>query len=184
MHRRSTILLVIVIGVSLLMATNLWGRQARPDWIALYEQKLGRPIEEIEEAPLIARLEADGWDDPRITKVRLKDGTMLLLGLPQDNPFSAKDIIENSVVLDVADAEQRCYEELEIRDFAGGWSGLDSEQTNTYVIRASSWLETTDETTGERTSISSPTDPYCELEFTYQWQLSVVKPVGVIAAVP
>ena len=184
MHRRSIILLVVVIGVSLLMATNLWSRQASPDWIALYEQKLGRPIKEIEEAPLIARLEADGWDDPRITSVDLKDGTMLLLGLPEAVAASPQRIVERTLVLDVDNAKQRCQDELEIKEYAGLRYYLDPEETNTFLIYVARWTETTDETPGHRTSTSSPTDPHCELEFTDQWWLNVVRPVSMTESVP
>lgn len=182
MHRRSIILLVVVMGISLLMATNLWSTQASPDWIALYEQKLGRPIEEISEAPLMARLEADKWDDPRITSAHLKDGTTLLLGLPRDNPRSAEEIVESSVVLDLDAAQQRCEEQLEPNQYGWSWRSSVEEETNTFQINA---LPARSKEEARRL-YDDPLhrDPYCELEFTDQWRLSMVKPVEVIEATP
>jgi hypothetical protein len=186
MQRRHILLLVIVIGVSLLLANHVWNRH-NPDWIALYEQKLGQPIEELSEAPLVVRLEADGWDHVRITSVDLEDGTMLLIGLPAANQDSPEDIVESSVMLRLDDARERCQKALDPREYSWGWDGSVDEETTRFVIQATPWTPWKDVGDGiirESLAISSPTDPYCELVFSDQWQLNVVQPVGVIEAAP
>lgn len=181
MRRSLILLLVITVGVSLLIAGKFWNR-ANVDWIALYEQKLGRPIEELSEAPLVARLEAEDWTQPGITIAGLKDGTTLLLGLPQAYRPSPEHIVEKTIVLDMEDAKQRCEESLEPKQYGWIWHSSVEEETNTFQInpvpvRSEEEIRLLDSDPFRRES-------YCELEFVDKWQLNVVNPVGVIEAAP
>ncbi|HEY0604710.1 MAG TPA: hypothetical protein VGD58_17460 [Herpetosiphonaceae bacterium] len=178
MQRRHIILLVVGIGLALLIAKPLWYRYG-VDWAALYEQKLGQPIKQINEAPLVAKLEAESWGPARITDAHLEDGSMLLLGLPSGRFFSSEDVVDQTVVLRLDDAKERCQEALGKEMNVWQWESSIDEATNRFVLWSASFVGVP-----SRTAIDPSKEPHCELVFYDEWQLEIVHRIGVIGAAP
>ncbi|HEY0734696.1 MAG TPA: hypothetical protein VGD69_07295 [Herpetosiphonaceae bacterium] len=177
MQRRYIILLVIAIGVTLLIAEKVWNRYS-VNWIALYEQKLGQPIEELNTTPLSFRLTEANRYQQRITTVKLKGGRTLLLGIPSTYKVLPESVVAGTVALELDDAKQRCEEALGKKMDTWSQSTVD-EVTTTFVL----WPLALN-AVPEGTVIHTDKEPYCELVFSDQWRLNIVQPVGVIGAAP
>lgn len=174
MNRSNRALLASIIGMCLLLAGWTWS-SVRPDWAALYEQQLGRPILELEEKFINAKAPIFGEVPTRIAEVEFKDGSSGVLGIPAHSRWaSASQIVASTVLLPMADLRQQCDAMFGQKADSWGRSYDPDELTTIYQITPRVAKLQAD---GSRISSSEPDDPYCAFEFTGQtWESRFIDP--------
>jgi hypothetical protein len=148
-----------------------------PDWIALYEQKLDRPIRELNEVPLDNSYEDTHGHLTRMTWATLEDGSTVLLGLPAyGNP--PQQVLQRTVVLTEQEWKQYCQQAIGAEEVHGwGWSKASDAVGNNFEV----YPQTTPMEAGEIVSIPEPDAPYCEFVFLPEgWELRVIESQGII----
>lgn len=174
MNRSNRALLAPIIGMCLLLAGWTWS-SVRPDWAALYEQQLGRPILELEEKFINAKAPIFGEVPTRIAEVAFKDGSSGVLGIPAHSRWaSASQIVASTVLLPMADLRRQCVAIYGRETDNWSWS-IPEKPTNIFKITPTPWKLQAD---GSKISSNEPGDPYCEFEFTGKtWRPILVDPI-------
>jgi len=169
--------LFLVLLPGMLMMAACEPLTARPDWPALYEQKLGEPIRELNETVLNSRFEDRHGNLTRVTWAQLADGTTALLGLPAfGNPV--EQVVERTVVLRQAQWRQLCQNAIGAEVHGWGWSMAADAVTNVFDVHPS----TQPLDPGESVSIPDPAAAYCQFKFTPSgWELRIVQSQGIVA---
>jgi hypothetical protein len=149
-----------------------------PDWEALYAEKLGQPIVELNEAALNTPFQDRHGNLTRLTWAQLRDGSTALLGLPaHGNPV--EQVVERTVVLTQDEWQRLCQEALGTEVYGWGWSAATDAVTNTFDVYAST--QPLDEARSVRI-IPDPEAPYCQFAFLPQgWELRIVQSQGIVA---
>jgi hypothetical protein len=148
-----------------------------PDWEALYEDRLGAPIRELNEAALNSAYEDTHGNLTRMTWATLEDGSTVLLGLPAyGNP--PQEVTRRTVVLTQAEWRQACREAIGIAEAHGwGWSKASDAVGNTFEV----YVQMTPLEPNESMVVPDPDQPYCEFVFLPEgWVLRVVERHGII----
>jgi hypothetical protein len=170
-HRLADMLMLT--GVLLLAGCAL----GDPDWIALYEAKLGQPIRDLNEAALNNPYEDTHGNLTRMTWATLADGSTVLLGLPAygNRP---QQVIDRTVILTQAEWRQHCQRAIGAEAVHGwGWSKASDAVGNSFEV----YLQPVPLDPGEIVSIPDPDVPYCEFVFLPEgWELRVVERQGII----
>lgn len=152
-------LLAIVSATLLLAACG-----STPDWEALYAERLGRPIAEIDESTL-----GEEFTDPtesgaltRAAWVQFPNSTMALLGLPAHR-FEPEEVVERTVVLEQEEWQRACAEALGMEEVEG-WRLPHAHRPNSVRIY-----------------LNNHNDRYCEFFFLPDgWELRTVQSEGIV----
>jgi hypothetical protein len=148
-----------------------------PDWTALYEEKLGRPIRELNETALNNAYEDTHGNLTRMTWATLEDNSTVLLGLPAyGNP--PQQVVERTVVLTQQEWQQYCQQAIGAAEVYGwGWSKASDAVGNTFEV----YLQPDPLEPDEVSIIPSPDEPYCEFVFLPRgWELRIIESQGII----
>jgi hypothetical protein len=140
------------------------GCGATPDWEALYAQKLGQPISELDTAPLDEEFldPVEGGSLTRATWVRFRNGRMTLLGIPPHD-LDAQEIIRRTVVLHQEEWQRACADALG-EDKVWGWRLPHAHRGNSIRIY-----------------LNNQHDTYCEFFFLPAgWELRTVHSQGIL----
>jgi hypothetical protein len=135
-----------------------------PDWQALYAQRLGQPISELDTAPLDQEFvdPVEGGSLTRATWARFRDESMALLGLPAHQP-DAQKVVESTVVLQQEEWQRACADALG-EDEVWGWRLPHAHRGNSIRIYLNNQHET-----------------YCEFFFLPSgWELRTVHSQGIL----
>lgn len=161
---------------SFLLITGCVAIRPAPDWQALYADRLGQPIIELNETALNTAFQDEQGNLTRLTWARLTDGTTALLGLPAyGNP--APQVVERTVFLTQAEWQQLCQDAIGQPVHGWGWSMVEDAVGNTIDIHPSLQAPTT----GRSVIIPDPNAPYCQFAFLPEgWVLRVVRSQGVV----
>lgn len=165
---------------SALLLLLLLGCRVDPNWQALYEEKLGQPITELNETALNSDFMDQQGNLTRVSWAQLADGTRVMLGLPaHGNPPAA--VVERTVVLREEEWKQSCLEALgrpAETVSAWGWGVLvENGIGNTITVHFSG------EPANGSVSIilPDPAEPYCQFVFLPEgWELRLVQSQGII----
>lgn len=139
------------------------GLNADPDWTALYSERIGHPITELDESTL-----GQEYLDPasgaltRVAWARLQDGRMVLLGLPPHELGTSK-VVERTVLLMQNEWQDACRNGLG-EDEIWGWEMNHAHPGNSIRIH-----------------INNQRDAYCEFLFLPEgWELRIVESQGIL----
>jgi hypothetical protein len=134
-----------------------------PDWTALYSDRLGQSVMELDVSTL-----GQEYLDPasgaltRVAWARLKNGEMVLLGLPPHG-FDTEEVAERTVVLLQQEWQDACREALGEEE-VWGWEMNHAHPGNSIPIH-----------------INNQRDAYCEFFFLPEgWELRTVQSQGIL----
>lgn len=166
------VMMVMVAGALLL--TNC--APSKPDWSALYAEKLGRPIGELNAAALAQPYEDTHGNLTRMTWATLADGSTVLLGLPAyGNP--PQRVVERTVVLTQEEWRQHCQRAIGRQVHGWSWSKASDAVGNSFEVHP----QLTPMEPGRPVVLPDPNAPYCEFVFLPSgWELRIIESQGII----
>jgi hypothetical protein len=136
---------------------------AEPDWKALYAERLGQPVMELDESTL-----GQEYLDPasgaltRAVWAKLNNGEMVLLGLPPHG-LGTEEIVERTVVLPQQEWQDACRQALGEEEI-WGWEMNHAHPGNSIPIY-----------------VNNQRDAYCEFFFLPEgWELRTVQSQGIL----
>jgi len=136
---------------------------AEPDWKALYSERLGRSVMELDESTL-----GQEYLDPasgaltRAAWAKLRGGNMVLLGLPPHG-LDTEEVVERTVVLSEQEWQDACRRALE-EEAIWGWEMNHAHPGNSILIH-----------------VNNQRDAYCEFFFLPEgWELRTVQSQGIL----
>jgi hypothetical protein len=134
-----------------------------PHWQALFSERLGQPVKELDKSTL-----GQEYLDPasgaltRVAWARLKNGEMVLLGLPPHG-LDTEEVVERTVVLVQQEWQDACRDGLG-EDEIWGWEMSHAHPGNSIPIH-----------------INNQRDVYCEFFFLPDgWELRTVESQGIL----
>lgn len=134
-----------------------------PDWEALYSERLGQSIAELDLSTL-----GQEYLDPasgaltRVAWVKMKNGEMVLLGLPPHG-LETEEVVERTVVLLEQEWQDACRQALG-EDEIWGWEMNHAHLGNLIRIH-----------------INNQRDAYCQFVFLPEgWELRTVQSQGIL----
>lgn len=136
---------------------------ASPDWKALYAERLGQPIVELDESTLGREyLDPSSGALTRVAWARLQGGSMALLGLPPHG-LGTEEVVERTVVLPEEEWQDACREALGVEEI-WGWEMNHAHPGNSIRIH-----------------VNNQRDAYCEFFFLPEgWELRTVQSHGIL----
>lgn len=157
--RQWMVWLGLVVALIVLVGCN----SASPDWEALYAERLGRPVSELDQSTL-----GQEYLDPatgaltRVAWARLQGGTMALLGLPPHG-LDTGEVVERTVVLAEEEWKLACGRALG-EDEVWGYEMSHAHPGNSIRIY-----------------VNNRRDVYCEFFFLPEgWELRTVQSHGIL----
>jgi hypothetical protein len=167
--------LPLAITLFTMLVTSGCGLQI--DWKALYNDKLGQPVTEINAASLNSDFVDSNGNLTRIAWARLADQHIVLLGLPaHGNP--TQQVVEDTVVLSQEEFTERCRDAFQHEDINNlNWTATDEPQGNTFLVHP------TFQRPNREGVLSAPDHQigYCEFAFLPEgWKFRVVQSQGII----
>jgi hypothetical protein len=155
---------IVFVAAAVLLAVILTTcGSAQPDWEALYEERLGRTITELDDSTL-----GQEYLDPacgaltRVAWARLQDGSMVLLGLPPHG-LDTEEVVERTVVLSEQEWQDACRQALGEEEI-WGWEMNHAHPGNLIRIH-----------------VNNQRDAYCEFAFLPEgWELRMVQSQGIL----
>jgi hypothetical protein len=136
---------------------------AQPDWQALYAERLGRSVVDLDKSTL-----GQEYLDPasgaltRAAWARLQGGSMALLGLPPHG-LDTEEVVERTVVLSEQEWQEACRQALGEEEI-WGWEMNHAHPGNSIRIY-----------------INNQRDAYCEFTFLPEgWELRTVQRHGIL----
>ena len=159
------------------MTLSLSACGGEPDWRALYSEKLGQPVEQINTAVLNTDFQDDRGNLTRVGWARLANGEEVFLGLPaHGNPPAV--VVERTVVLTGEEVRQRCRDAFSDQDVGGTGSTVpDQAVSNTVTVQPGF-----NRPTGEGVGVGpDPEIGYCEFAYLPGgWEFRVAQRQGII----
>lgn len=150
--------------VTLSMVALLYGCNTEPDWQALYSEKLGQQVVELDDAYLDREF-TDPMESGSLTRAawaKFEGGEIILLGLPPHG-LEPREVVEQTVVLRPEAWRDACGDALGEADVEG-WRMPHAHRGNAIRIYV-----------GDRH------DAYCQFYFLPEgWELRTVQSYGVI----
>jgi hypothetical protein len=158
-RQRTMFVSVAVLLAAILVACDL----ASPDWAALYAERLGQPVVELDESTLDQEyLDPSSGALTRAAWARLQGGSMVLLGLPPHGPDADK-VIERTVPLLEDEWKEACRQALGEEEI-WGWEMNHAHPGNSIRIH-----------------VNNQRDAYCEFFFLPEgWELRTVQSQGIL----
>ena len=160
--------LLTVFSLLVLIALCVAGCGSTPDWQALYVERLGQQIKELDTSYL-NRAFKDPVESGSLTRVswaRLRNGETVLLGLPpysQVERLGAEVVVERTVVLKQETWRDACARALDEEE-VWGWRMPHAHRGNSIRIY-----------------VNNRRDAYCEFFFLPQgWELRSVHSHGIL----
>jgi hypothetical protein len=150
----ATLLLVTVVACSF---------GAQPDWEALYAERLGQSVIELDKSTLGQEyLDAASGALTRVAWVRLQGGNMALLGLPPHG-LDTEEVVERTVVLSEQEWQEACRQALGEEEI-WGWEMNHAHPGNSIRIY-----------------VNNQREAYCEFAFLPEgWELRTVLRHGIL----
>ena len=159
MRRRVPVVSTALLLVTILVACG----SGSPDWEALYKERLGQTVVELDKSTL-----GQEYLDPasgaltRVAWARLKGGSMALLGLPPHG-LDTEEVVERTVVLSEQEWKEACRQALGEEEI-WGWEMNHAHPGNSIRIH-----------------VNNQRDAYCEFFFLPEgWELRTVQSEGVL----
>jgi len=160
-----SVALGMVVVISLLVMTSC---ESSPDWAALYSERLGKPVSELDESTLGEQF-VDPVESGALTRaawVKFPDATMALLGLPAHG-FEPEEVVERTVVLAQEEWQRACADALGV-DKVEAWRLPHAHHSNSIRIY-----------------LNNQNDSYCEFFFLPGgWELRTVHSEGIVKPFP
>jgi len=151
---------IAVLLIAMLTACSFAGE---PDWEALYTERLGQSIADLDKSTL-----GQEYLDPangaltRVAWAKLKNGEMVLLGLPPHG-LDTEEVVERTVVLLQQEWQDACREALGEEEI-WGWEMNHAHPGNSIHIH-----------------VNNQRDAYCEFFFLPEgWELRTVQSHGIL----
>ena len=134
-----------------------------PDWKALYSERLGRTVVELDESTLDQKyLDPASGALTRVAWARAQDGSMVLLGLPPHG-LGTEEVVERTVVLLEQEWQDACRQALGEEEI-WGWEMNHVHPGNSIPIH-----------------VNNQRDAYCEFFFLPEgWELRTVQSHGTL----
>ena len=170
---KRTLALMALAGLALLALAGCLGS---PDWAALYSDKLGQPVAEINTKALNTDFMDENGNLTRIAVARLADGSTVLLGLPAFSN-STETVVQRTVPLFQDEWQSACRSAVAQQpgveqgaDWGISWGGVEGAVGNTFQAYPDFNL-----------AGGSQRNLYCEFAFLPEgWELRVVHVQGII----
>ncbi len=163
MKRRSK--WIVLFGSALVLATVLGAcaLNNQPDWTALYTQRLGQPVVELDESYLDREfLDPTSGALTRAAWARLQGGSMVMLGLPPHS-LEPEQVVARTVVLTEDEWTSACARGLAVQEI-WGWEMNHAHPGNSIRIY-----------------VNNNRDAYCEFFFLPEgWELRTVHSQGIL----
>ncbi|MCU0492406.1 MAG: hypothetical protein MUD01_12495 [Chloroflexaceae bacterium] len=154
----------------------LGGCSLAPNWKALYEPKLGQPVEEIHTASLNARFTDEDGNVTRVSWARLANGSLVLLGLPSAG-LPPQEVVDRTVVLPEHRLRLACEAAVGRPVYGWGWGTSPSRIGNTFTVKPNFQKLEVD----EMITTPDPNAPYCQFVFLpHGWEVRVVQNKGPV----
>jgi hypothetical protein len=156
--------LLLTATLTLLIATlTACSFGVEPNWEAIYSERLGQSVTELDKSTL-----GQEYLDPasgaltRVAWAKLKNGEMVLLGLPPHG-LDTEEVVERTVVLLQQEWQEACREALGHEEI-WGWEMNHAHPGNSIRIH-----------------INNQRDAYCEFTFLPEgWELRTVQSHGIL----
>ena len=152
-----------VIAVLLIAVLSACSSAGEPDWQALYAERLGQPVKELDGSTLDQE-----YLDPamgaltRVAWATLENNEMVLLGLPPHG-LDTEEVVERTVVLLQQEWQDACRQALGEEEI-WGWEMSHAHPGNSIPIY-----------------INNQRDVYCEFFFLPEgWELRTVQSHGIL----
>ena len=136
---------------------------AEPDWQAIYSERLGQPVKELDESTLDQEyLDPATGALTRVAWARLQNNDMVLLGLPPHG-LDLEEVVERTVVLSQQEWQDPCREALGEKEI-WGWEMNHAHPGNSIPVH-----------------VNNQRDVYCEFFFLPEgWELRTVQSQGIL----
>lgn len=163
-YLKSSVALLVLVGIAFCAA----GCEGTPDWQALYAERLGQQVRELDESHLNREFR-DPVENGSLTRVswaRLQNGETVLLGLPpysQVECLGAEEVVGRTVVLKQETWRNACARALDEEEI-WGWRMPHAHRGNSVRIY-----------------VNNRQDAYCEFFFLPEgWELRSVHSHGIL----
>lgn len=136
---------------------------AKPDWQALYSERLGQPVKELDGSTIDQEyLDPATGALTRVAWARLQNNEMVLLGLPPHG-LKTEEVIDRTVVLSQDEWQEACREGLGEEEI-WGWEMSHGHPGNSLRIY-----------------VNNERDSYCEFFYLPEgWELRTVYSQGIL----
>jgi hypothetical protein len=152
-----------VIAALLIVTLGACSFAGEPDWESLFSERLGQSVMELDESTLGREyLDPASGALTRVAWAKLKNGEMVLLGLPPHG-LDTEEVVERTVVLLQQEWQDACREALGEEEI-WGWEMSHAHPGNSIPMH-----------------VNNQRDAYCEFTFLPEgWELRTVQSHGIL----